>query len=137
MTQQTLTHATATFETEGWTEDLITQLEGESKITRVTTASLYAGDLEGKSGIAYLLYYMSAGYCAYIGFERFVGKLGGRSGSFVLRHDALFADGAATSRWTVVEGSGTGDLVGLRGSGGFVGRHGVKTTTATLDYDFA
>jgi hypothetical protein len=134
---QTLTHATATFETSGWKEELVTQLEGDSKLTRVSTASIYAGDLEGRSEIEYLLYYIDAGTCPYIGFERFTGKLGGRSGSFVLQHDARYADGTATSRWTVVAGSGTGELHGLRGSGGFAGQHGVKTTTATLDYDFA
>jgi hypothetical protein len=137
MSEPTLTHATATFETAGWKEDLITQLEGESKLTRATTASIYAGDLEGRSEIEYLLYYLSAGLCAYIGFERVTGKLGGRAGSFVLKHDGLFADGTATSRWTVVPDSGTGELRGLRGTGGFAGQHGVKTTTATLDYDFA
>ena len=76
MTQKTLMHADFTFETAGWKEDLVTQLEGESKVTRVSTANVYAGDLEGKSEIDYLLYYLSAGTCSYTGFERVTGKLG-------------------------------------------------------------
>jgi Protein of unknown function (DUF3224) len=137
MTQKTLMHADFTFETAGWKEDLVTQLEGESKVTRVSTANVYAGDLEGKSEIDYLLYYLSAGTCSYTGFERVTGKLGGRAGSFVLRHEGLYADGEASSRWSVVAGSATGDLRGLQGSGAVAGKHGVKTAVATLDYEFA
>ena len=133
----TQTRATATFETEGWQEDPLVQLAGDSKLTRARTASIYAGDLDGRSVVEYLLYYTNAQTCTYIGIEQFTGELGGRSGSFALQHDGLFADGIATSRWTVVPDSGDGELRGLRGSGGFAGQHGVKTTTATLDYDFA
>lgn len=139
MTQGTTTQtrATATFETEGWKEDLVVQLAGDSKLTRASTASVYSGGLAGRSVIEYLIYYPNAGPCTYIGIEQFTGELDGKSGSFALQHDGRFADGTATSRWTVVAGSGDGELRGLRGSGGFAGQHGVKTTTATLDYEFA
>jgi hypothetical protein len=135
-TSTTLTHAVATFETEGWQEDLVVQLSGDSKLTRARTASIYAGDLEARSVIEYLLYYTNAQTCIYIGIEQVTGELGGRTGSFALQHDGLFANGTATSRWTVVPDSGDGELRGLRGSGGFAGQHGVRTTTATLDYEF-
>jgi uncharacterized protein DUF3224 len=60
----------------------------------------------------------------YAGYERFVGSLGGRSGSFVLRLGGGFEDGAARTTWTVAEGSGTGELAGLQGEGGYVARQG-------------
>jgi Protein of unknown function (DUF3224) len=61
---------------------------------------------------------------SYVGYERVVGSLGGRSGSFVLRLAGGFEQGAASTDWTVVEGSGTGGLAGLRGEGGYVAKHG-------------
>jgi hypothetical protein len=42
----------------------------------------------------------------------------------VLRLDGGFEGGAARTTWTVVEGSGTGDLAGLRGEGGYVAKQG-------------
>jgi hypothetical protein len=59
----------------------------------------------------------------YAGYERVVGTLGGRSGSFVLRLAGGFEEGTARTTWTVVEGTGTGDLAGLEGEGGYVARH--------------
>ena len=60
----------------------------------------------------------------YTGYERFTGSLGGRAGSFVLRLDGGFEKGVARTSWTVVEGTGTGDLTGLTGEGGYVARQG-------------
>jgi hypothetical protein len=128
--------ATATFETRGWQEEIVAELAGDAKMSRVRTASVYTGDLAGESTIEYLLFYTAAGSCVYIGFEHLTGTLGGRSGSFVLRHDGVFANNTATSRWSVVPDSGSGELSGLRGTGGFAGQHGVDRTTATLDYEF-
>jgi hypothetical protein len=42
----------------------------------------------------------------------------------VLRLDGGFEGGAARTTWTVVEGSGTGDLAGLQGEGGYVAGQG-------------
>ena len=62
---------------------------------------------------------------AYSGYERVAGALDGRSGSFVLRLGGGFEGGAARTTWTVVGGSGTGDLAGLQGGeGGYVARQG-------------
>ena len=57
---------------------------------------------------------------AYTGFERFTGALDGRQGTFVLRHVATAVDGDQSLSWTVLPGSGTGELRGIRGEGGIV-----------------
>jgi Protein of unknown function (DUF3224) len=87
----------------------------------VTTT--YRGDLEGE-GTAGLLMLYHGDDAAYGGYERIAGTLGGRSGSFVLRLDGGFEQGAARTTWTVEEGTGTGELAGLRGEGGYVATHG-------------
>ena len=64
-----------------------------------------------------------------------VGKLDGRQGTFVLQGQEIVENGKIKATWFVVPGSGTGDLSGLRGEGGFEGDFG-KGSDATLDYWF-
>ena len=63
--------------------------------------------------------------------------LDGRSGSFVLRLGGGFEGGAARTTWTVVEGSGTGDLAGLQGEGGYVARQGEPEVAWELRWSLA
>jgi hypothetical protein len=65
----------------------------------------------------------------------FRGKLGGRQGTFVLQGQEVVENGKIKATWFVVPGSGTGDLSGLRGEGGFAGDFG-KGSDGTLDYWF-
>ena len=53
----------------------------------------------------------------------------------VLQGRETVENGKITAKWFVVPGSGTGDLSGLRGEGGFAGHFG-KGSDATLDYWF-
>ena len=69
-------------------------------------------------------------------FERVTGTLGGRSGSFVLQGVGTWEEGVARTTWTVVPGSGTGQLTGLRGEGGIEAAGGQAEITYRLDYDF-
>ena|SRR5215471_21164149 len=56
-------------------------------------------------------------------------------GTFVLQGSEIVENGKITATWFVVPGSGTGDLTGLRGEGGFEGEFG-KGSNGTLDYWF-
>jgi len=67
--------------------------------------------------------------------QRVSGKLGGRRGTFVLQGSEIVENGKIKARWSVVPGSGTGGLSGLRGEGGFEGEFG-KGSDGTLDYWF-
>jgi len=67
--------------------------------------------------------------------QYFWGKLGGRQGTFVLQSAETVEYGKIKATWFVVPGSGTGDLCGLRGEGGFEGEFG-KGSEGTLDYWF-
>jgi hypothetical protein len=81
------------------------------------------------------MFYREDGTASYAGLERIVGRLGERSGSFVLRANGTFEDGAARTTVQVVDGSGTGELRGLRGTGTAVAASGQPGGTFTLDYD--
>jgi hypothetical protein len=63
------------------------------------------------------------------------GSVGDRSGSFVLQVSGSFDGGEAKGDWSVVPGSGTGELDGLRGRGGFSAPPGSEAAV-TLEYEF-
>ena len=129
--------ATGTFVGKSWDEKPFHELAGAPRLARASVANAFHGDVEGDGTLEYLLIYREDGSCGYIGVERVVGRIGDRSGSFVLQHEGNYAVDTATGTWFVVPGSGTGELHGLQGDGAFVGKHGEPSASYTLDYDFA
>ncbi len=127
--------ANATFKLETWDERPYNEIEGAPKLTRVKVTKTYHGDIEGKSTLEYLMMYRQDGTASFVGLERVVGTLGGRLGSFVLRHKGTFEGGEAKVDWFVVSDSGTCELIGLRGEGRFVAGH-AEQHAVTLDFDF-
>jgi hypothetical protein len=123
MTTETTGTATGTFTIAGWDEQPWAEAEGAPKLTHARVTATYRGDLEGE-GTAGLLMLYDGDDATYGGYERVIGTLGGRSGSFVLRLEGGFGQGAARTTWTVAEGTGTGELAGLRGAGGYEAVHG-------------
>jgi hypothetical protein len=94
-----------------------------------------AGDIEGESTVRALQVLRDDQSASLVSVQRFCGKLAGRQGSFVLQGSETIEKGNIKATWFVVPGSGTGDLSGLRGEGGFAGRFG-KGSDGTLDYWF-
>jgi hypothetical protein len=96
------------------------------------------GDIEGEGTSHSLTTYSDDGSASYVGLERVIGRVGGRSGSFVLQTSGTYNPGTGTAQanWFVVPGSATGDLRGLQGEGGFVAKHGDPDVPITLDYGF-
>jgi Protein of unknown function (DUF3224) len=115
--------ATGSFTIKSWDERPFAELEGAPKLTQARVTTTYGGDLDGEGTSTLVMAYDGAD-ASYAGYERVVGSLGGRSGSFVLRLAGGFEQGAARTDWTVVEGSGTGELAGLQGEGGYVAKQG-------------
>lgn len=128
------THATGTIEMKAWEERPYAEVAGTPKMARANGADLYHGDIEGEATFEYLMMYRDEGSASFVGLERVVGRLGDRSGSFVLQLNGTFEGGTVTSAWSVVPGSGTEELRGLRGEGGLVFRHG-QESSITLDYE--
>jgi len=73
-------------------------------------------------------------FSRFIGTEQVVGKLEGRSGSFVLTHEGTHNNGTAQSNFKIVADSGTKDLKGIHGKGSFKTTH--EKSTFTLEYHF-
>ena len=95
----------------------------------------FTGDIEGESPVRALQILRDDHSASLVSVQRFSGKLAGRQGTFVLQGQEIVENGKIKATWFVVPGSGTGDLFGLRGEGGFEGEFG-KGSQGTLDYWF-
>ena len=133
------TRITIPFDVTGWDETpYATPADGPHR-TRVTVRKAFRGALEGESTAELLTCQSdpsdpSAG-AGYVASEHVVGRLGGRSGAFVVQHGGIVGGGEAPRSFgNVVPGSGTGDLAGLRGTVVFY-RDDLGQHTLTLDYD--
>jgi len=131
------THATAVFEVKSWDEKPYLQLDASSKLTRASVTKTFRGDLTGNATSESLMFYHADGSATFVGLEHIEATIGGRTGSFVLQATGTYRDGTATADCTVVPGSGTGGLRGLRGVGRYVARHAdYPNVPFTLDYRF-
>ena len=95
----------------------------------------FIGDIDGESTVRALQVQRDDKSTSLVSMQRFRGKLSGRQGTFVLQGSEIVENGKIKATWFVVPGSGTGDLSGLRGEGGFEGSFG-KGSDGTLDYWF-
>lgn len=128
--QTDTTSVDAPFDILDWDEEPYDESETGPKLTHVTITKRYRGAING-SGVAYVLTAQGEDGGGYVASERIVGTLDGREGTFVIQHGGL-ADGAEQSTFgTVIAGSGTGQLAGLRGRATEL-QHGVLTLEYVL-----
>ncbi|MBW8088635.1 DUF3224 domain-containing protein [Streptomyces hygroscopicus subsp. hygroscopicus] len=129
-------NATGTRILKSWDEKDFTEADGR-KLTSSAIAYSYTGAIEGDGVQQYVMFYRAEDSTTFVGLEQIVGRLGGRSGSFVLQHTGELTGDTAEVTWTVVPGSGTGELAGLTGTGGFTATHEeAGNATYRLDYSF-
>ncbi len=128
-----MSNATGGFAVGSWNEETFKELEGDAKLTRAHVTGSLTGDITGTSEVEWLMCYGPDGTARYVGLQRVDGSLGGKDGSFVVESNGDFDGGEAKGTWSVIAGSGTGDLAGLTGEGTFRAPLG-ETATVTLDY---
>jgi hypothetical protein len=104
-------------------------------LMEISLSETFTGDIEGESPVRALQVLRDDHSASLVSVQRFRGKLGGRQGTFVLQGQEIVENGKIKATWFIVPGSGTGDLSGLRGEGGFEGEFG-KGSDGTLDYWF-
>ena len=124
----------ATFKITSWDEEPFDEPGDGSKLTRAHVRRSFHGDLAGTGNLMYVMAYLDSEVASFTGFERVVGSLGGKTGSFVLRHTGSYQGDEATAQYEVVPGSGTDELTGLSGTGGFSAGH-AEEHDMTLDYE--
>jgi hypothetical protein len=125
--------ANATFGIKSWDEKPWHEGDHGRKLTRATVVKTYSGDLNGEGTMEYVMNYSNEKAAIFVGLERVTGHLDGRHGTFVMKDDGVFENGVAASSFEIVEGSGTGELAGIRGRAS-VDAIKADTQTITVDY---
>ena len=118
--------ANARFTIKSWDEKPYSEGPDQPKLTKASVAKTYTGDIDGEAQVEYLMIYRSDGTASFVGLERFVGRLVGKAGSFVLQRTGVFEGGQAKESYLVVPGSATGELSGLAGEGNSSVGHGAE-----------
>jgi hypothetical protein len=131
----------ASFKIAGWDEKTFSEPghpgPGHAgKLTKASVKKAYSGDLEGEGILEYLLSYKDDGSAEYMGYERVTGKLDGVQGSFVFRHQGTYSNDRMVQTSSIVEGSGTGGLIGISGKTEILAGHD-RDYPFTLEYEMA
>ena len=108
------------FQITAWDETAYLENEDGSKKSHANITQTYSGLIEGSSELQYLMSYQNTASALFVGFELITGKINGKAGTVTLQHNGKFENGVASSRFTIVSGSGTADLAGLEGEGSFI-----------------
>jgi hypothetical protein len=126
--------AHARFAIKAWDEKPYSEGQDLPRLTRASVTKSLTGDIEGEGQVEYLMMYRGDGTAIFVGLERVTGRLGGKAGTFVLQRTGVFESGEARESYSVVSGSATGELRGLRGDGSTAVGHGTEFPF-TLSYD--
>ena len=128
--------ANARFAIKTWDEKPYSEGHDLPRLTRASVTKTFTGDIEGEGQVEYLMMYRSDGSATFVGLERVIGRIAGRTGTFVLQRLGVFEDGEAKESYAVIPGSSTGDLQGLLGDGSSAVGHGMEHPV-TLNYELA
>ena len=121
-----------TFNITSWEEKPVHTHSDNTKIVRAAVTQEYSGAISGTGAVEYVMFYGQNGTALFVGMEIIEGSVLGKSGRFVIQHNGMFADGIATSEWSIVADSGTDALKGLTGTGSFSAGH---DGTATVKFN--
>jgi hypothetical protein len=95
-------------------------------LTRIHVEESFSGDITGDGVVEFLQAARANGSASFVGIER---------GTFLLQDAGTVQDNIVSGDWFVIPVSGTGQLAGLRGTGGFRANLG-ESARVHLDYWF-
>ena len=126
---------TGTFEVKPGDESTIEESAGGPKVTHATGTQRFSGGIVGDGEIDWLMCYLPTKSARYVGLQRITGTIDGRHGSVVLEAVGSHDGSGSSSTLRVIEGTGTDELEGIRGEGGFEAKGG-PIVEYHLDYEF-
>ncbi len=118
--------ASARFAITSWDEKPYSEGADMPRLTRASVSKAYTGDIEGEGYVEYLMMYRTDGSASFLGLERFVGRIADKTGTFVLQRIGVFESGVAKESYSVIPGSATRELQGLKADGGSAVGHGTE-----------
>jgi hypothetical protein len=129
------THATGRIDVKTYKPQPYEEVAEGPNLVEIHVTETFSGDIEGEGVVRFLQAERKDGSASFVGIERVTGSLGDRTGSFLLQDAGALEGTTVKGEWFVIPGSGTGDLSGLRGEGGFTAELG-QHASITLDYWF-
>ncbi len=126
--------ATGTFDVLTGDETPIEEAEDGIRLTHATGTQHFSGAIEGDGSVDWLMCYQPDGDARLVGLQRIRGSIDGKTGTVVVDAVGEHHGKASSARWHVVEGTGTGELTGIRGVGG-IEAPGGPTVSYRLDYE--
>jgi len=84
-------------------------------LIEIYLSETFTGDIAAESAVRALQVRRDDHSASLVSVQRFRGRLGGHTGTFVLQGREVVENGKIKAIWFVVPGSGTDDLLGLRG----------------------
>jgi hypothetical protein len=127
-------HLDGVFEVTSWSEEAAPGLEGTRKVATARIGQRFTGGVEAETIADMVMTYAEDGTAEFVGYQRVHGRIAGRSGTFVLRGTGRYDGTEARTELEVLPGSGTGELVGVRGHGLASAPHG-STGTYSLELE--
>ncbi|GIG66579.1 DUF3224 domain-containing protein [Phytomonospora endophytica] len=126
---------TGTFDLTGWEPTTVDDSPG-AQLGRARITKAFHGDLEGGTSLTEILTFANAAETlrTYVGLEKFTGTIDGRTGSFVLQHEARADGDDASLTWRIVAGSGADGLEGISGEGTIEISDGVHRFTLECEF---
>jgi hypothetical protein len=129
------THATGRIDVKTYEPQPYEEVDGGPNLVEIHVTETFSGDIEGEGVVRFLQAVRDDGSASFVGIERVTGSIAGRPGSFLLQDAGTLEGSTVKGDWFVIPGSGTGELAGLRGEGGFEAELG-EHAAITLDYWF-
>ena len=122
-----------------WEENAYEHVSSEMKMTRAAVEYAMSGEIDGKALVEYLMFYKNfdaqdqhKSSADYIGLIRFVGRVHGKEGSFVIEDRGSFEKGSANSTLLIITGSGTEELKNIQGTG----RYGTDQNGFHIEFEY-
>lgn len=128
-------HATGRTDVRSYVSASFDEVADGPALVEVQLTETFTGDIAGEGVGRVIQAAARDGSATFVGIERVRGMIAGRTGTFLLRVSGRVAGKEMHAEWSIVAGSGTGQLDGIRGDGGFtaqLGQHG----SIWLDYGF-
>jgi Protein of unknown function (DUF3224) len=135
MSTASKTHATGKIDVKTYEPQPYDEIDDGPDLVEIHVTETFSGDIEGDGTVRFLQAVHKDGSASFVGIERVTAKIAGRQGSFLLQDPGTPEGSTVKGAWFVVPGSGTGELSGLRGDGGFTAALG-EGAEITLDYWF-
>ena len=119
--------AKGTFTIKKWEEKNAEEISPEMKTTKASVEYAFEGEAQGVVSVDYLMFYkyfdpndQHKSSATFVGLLQFKGKLLGKGGSFFVEENGFFENGAVSSTFKIIDGSGLGELKQISGTGHYL-----------------